>query len=175
MDKMMNSKVKEHVLKGKVSIIIVLFQCLLIFSCYKVEDLQPKSDFEKSTGELPKFNLNLDTNNLMQIVRFDSIAQGGNFQLSFTPLKFGVIKITEGGKAVEFAMFKSNWKQDSSRYKICKNNVCREGNIIFKNKSFYIKEPIDVDSSCAFLPLRTFNVPFSGSLHIKNLFPTAIK
>lgn len=143
---------------------------VFLAACTEVEDAQPKGKFETGTGPLPAFELRLDTNRLNGNVRFDSIAEGGNFTIRFTPLTFGSIRIVNEGKAVEIQMVKSNWKADSTQYTITKNGVSRTGEIKIRNKSFFIPEP--VDTSCIVMPIRTLYLNFDASLEIDGLFPT---
>jgi len=140
------------------------------YSCTQIENQQPLSSFEKESGDLPAFNIQLDSTRLGQTIRFDSIAQGGNFSLAFTPLTSGKIKIIDNGLAVEIKMPKTNWKTDCTEYTICKNSVCRKGKIVLKNGSFR-PEVVDTNSDCLSLLVRTFYLPFLGSVEVKNLFP----
>jgi hypothetical protein len=146
---------------------------ILWVACTKVEDIQLKGKFETETGPLPQFELFLDSLEPKGSIRFDSIAEGGNFTLKFTPLQFGNIQIVEDGKAVEIQMQNSNWKADSTRYTLCKNGVCREGEIKIKNRFWKANDTIlpPPDTSCILMPLRKYYLPFLGSITIKGLFP----
>jgi len=132
----------------------VLICCLFGLGCSKVEDLQPQSDFEKSTDSLPAIKFDLDSTG-SKVVQFDSIAQGGNFSISLTGFKHCKLKIQNQGKTILVEAQGKNWKKDSSNYTICKNNHCRDGVIFLTNKQYYkdsvIIKPVD---SCVILPFR---------------------
>jgi len=142
---------------------------LVVLACRKIDDVQPLSDFEKSKDDLPEFIIEMDSNNLVQTLSFNRIAQGGNFQLKFTPLLHGKIAIGGEGRTIEITMFKTNWKKDSSRYTILKNGVSREGDIVIENKSFR-ENPVDPDTACRSFVRSTYYLPFVSSVEIKNLF-----
>jgi hypothetical protein len=163
----------------KLQYIFLLFTIVFIGCKDEIKDLQPKSTFELSKDSLPPLSFALDSNNLNAKIRFEDIAQGGEFSVSFTPFTYGRIEIIEGGRAVQIAMQQSNWQKDSSIYTICKSGVCRSGVIKLINSSF-IKpldpEPVDSTSfPCFKIPVRTFYIPFDASLKIENIFPQGIK
>ena len=149
-------------------------------SCTRITDDPTPSQipFEEQTGPLPELVVAVDSVHLSQTVRFDSIAQGGNFSVQFTPLRFGKIKIVENGKAVQVQMDTGRWEKDSSQYTICKNSVCRAGWMRIKNSGY---KPLPVDTTdtlqtgCITLATRTLYMNFSFSLNIRNLFPTGVK
>ncbi len=150
-----------------------------ILSCTRITEQEPsKVPFEKQTGPLPLLNVSVDSVQLTQTIRFDTIAQGGNFSVQFTKLSFGKIRIVEDGKAVQLVMDTGRWEKDSTQYTICKNTVCRDGWLKIKNKSY---RPVTVDTTdtvttdCIQLATRTLFVNFSTSLFIKQLFPTGKK
>jgi hypothetical protein len=139
--------------------------------CTEVENQRPVSDFENSTGPLPLFDLRLDSTG-SKTIRFDSIAQGGNFSLTFTPLTFGKIRIVEGGKAVQIQMEGRNWRKDSTEYTIIKNKTSRKGKIVMINFRYIKPDSVfPIDTSCQALPVRIIFVPFNVPVEIKNLFP----
>lgn len=146
-------------------------------SCSKITETGPTVvPFEKQTGPLPELNISVDSIQPTHTFRFDSIAQGGNFSIQFTPLTFGKIRIVELGRAIQVLMDTGNWKLDSSQYTICKNSVCRSGFMKIRNLSYKPTVPVDtidtIPTGCIDLPTRTLYVPFSTSLSIENLFPT---
>lgn len=141
-------------------------------SCAKITETGPSVvPFEKQTGPLPELNIAVDSIQNAKTIRFDSIAQGGNFSIQFTPLTFGKIRIVELGRAIQVQMDTGNWQRDSSQYTICKNSVCRSGFMKIRNLGY---KPI-IPSGCIMLPIRTVYAPFSTSLPIKNLFPSGVK
>ena len=151
----------------------LVFAGLWVGSCTKVDSYPQPSDFEKTTGPLPYFNNNLDSNGI-KTIRFDSIAQGGNFSLSFTPLAFGSVRIVEEGKAVQIQMKGGNWSKDSTEYTICKNLTCRKGKIILFNLQYKKTDTIEpIDTSCSELATRKVYGPFNQLLKIGELFPFA--
>jgi len=146
--------------------------------CTTIENQRPNSDFENSTGNLPLFDIQLDSSGT-KTIRFDSIAQGGNFAMTFTPLVSGKIKIVEAGKALNIQMDGRNWRKDSTEYTICKGTTCRNGKILLTNVQYKkpdtTKIPIiipPVDTSCSKLTIRSLNVNFETAGVIKNLFPS---
>jgi hypothetical protein len=150
------------------SIHFVPFLLLLLVACTRIEDQQPKGTFETDKGPLPAFSLQLDSTG-SGLIRFDSIAQGGNFSVSFTPMAHARLRIIENGHALQIQALGGNWEKDSTRYIIVKNNVRREGNIVLRNRQF-VPDPVNTD--CILLPIRTFYLPFLGSVEIRNLVPS---
>lgn len=143
-----------------------------VLSCTKVSDEEPsKIPFEKQTGPLPSLNVAVDSVNLSQTIRFDTIAQGGNFSIQFTKLTHGKIKIVEEGKAVQIQMDTGSWEKDSTEYTICKNKVCREGLLKIVNRNYRPKGPDTTDpipTPCIIINNWTIYVPaFSSPVQIR--------
>lgn len=154
---------------------------LWAFSCTRVTEEPGVVPFEKQTGPLPLFSVEVDSIHRTQTLRFDSIAQGGNFNLTFTPFRFGKIRIVENGRAVQLQMDTGRWQKDSSQYTICKNAVCRSGWLWVRNKS-YVPAPVDTTDTtdtlpvgCITLATRTLYLNFSATLEVKNLFPSGAR
>ena len=151
----------------------VLICCLFAMGCKKVEDLQPQSDFEKSTAELPTFNIFLDSTG-SQVIQFDSIAQGGNFSVSLSGFKHCKLKIQNQGKTLLLEAQGKNWKGDTSRYIICKNNTCRDGSIFLTNKQYIVDTggngPVDKCVSLIFKS-RNYDEINGGEIFVDSLFP----
>lgn len=161
-------------MKNRMKIIYFLFALALSgMACTKIADQQPVSSFEKETGPLPWLTLSLDSNHLSQTIRFDSIAQGGNFSVQFTSLSHGKIRIVENGQSVQIQMNAGNWKADSSQYTICKSGVCRIGEIRLVNRSYKANDtiPNPLDTSCSELPLRSIYLAFEAVFQVQNIFP----
>lgn len=167
----------------RLPIYIGFFLLAWVLSCTRISDPEPSQiPFEKQTGPLPLLSLSVDSVHLSQTIRFDTIAQGGNFSIQFTKLNFGKIKIVEDGKAVQIVMDTGRWEKDSSQYTICKNSVCRSGLMKIKNRSYRPLVPIDTTDStdtiptgCITLATRTVYVPsFSSLIEIKRLFPKGV-
>lgn len=166
--------------KMKVKHLSYLWLCLLLLGwgwlgCTRIENSPPTSSFEKGSGPLVSFDVRLDSMGA-QTIRFDSIAQGGNFTLAFTPMAFGKIRIVEEGKAIQIQMTGHNWERDSTEYTICKNQTCRKGKIVVRNAQYEPPDTITpVDTSCSELPLRQIFLSFNTSQVIYNLFPFGSK
>ncbi len=155
----------------------VLMCCLFAVGCKKVEDLQPQSDFEKSKDTLPTFNFDLDSTG-SKVLQFDSIAQGGNFNISLTGFKHCKLKIQNQGKTLLVEATGKNWKKDSSDYTICKNGTCRDGKIRITNRQYINpgEKPNPVDS-CTYLSVSSRyyeGLENQDDFISDNLFPVGI-
>jgi len=158
---------------------IVYWLTLIAFyslcSCHNsVKDIQPKSDFESTTAPLPQFDLRINSGG-SKVLRFDSIAQGGNFTINFTPMTFARLSPLLDGNGILLTLDTSNWKKDSTQYTITKNTVSRKGliyiyNNLYKKDTVIIPEP--VDTTCSELPDRTVPIRFFDLIsEIHSLFP----
>jgi len=156
----------------------VFMCCLFSSGCKKdVEDLQPQSDFEKSKDALPTFNFDLDSTG-SKVLQFDSIAQGGNFNISLNGFKHCKLKIQNQGKTLLVEATGKNWKKDSSDYTICKNGTCRDGKIRITNQQYINpgEEPNPVDS-CTYLSISSRyyeGLENQDDFISDNLFPVGI-
>ncbi len=155
------------------NIFFIFILIWIALSCdNKIKDLQPVSDFEKSRDPLPAFQFSI-TASRSQVISFDSIAQGGNFTISFTPLLHGRISNLSDGKSILLTLDASNWKKDSTEYTIMKNSVARTGTIVLFNSLFrpdtLVPEP--VDTACSALPDKKLFLDFNTLTTIVDLFP----
>ena len=159
----------------KTPMVGVLICCLFLLGCNKYEDLQPKSTFETSTDSLQNFDISLKKEG-STIIRFDSIAQGGTYKISFTPFEHCSLQLIEDGKAIEIKGPAYNWENDFSKYTICKNGNCRTGSIYIKNSDYTnpIFDTID-SNGCIILPLRKFYTFFLTPTLLKNFFPNGVE
>lgn len=161
-----------------VHILVLLF--LTLAACKpEVEDLQPKSGFETGTGPLPEYRFEVLPGG-STIVRFDSIAEGGNFTVSFTPLAHGRIRALPGVQGLEIALDTGNWHKDSTNYTISKNAVQRKGWLYFVNKNYVPDttddpDPEPVDTACSALPNRFIYLDFNTNTLVGSLFPDTFR